>query len=60
MGSNEDADLEQLEIVSSQLLARIADNAPDAVAHVMDGMSPEQRQQAEQAISTGRWNNRRG
>lgn len=58
--ANEDQDLEQLTIVSSQLLGRIADTAPEAVEHALSGMSPAQREEAQAAISTGRWNNRRG
>lgn len=58
--ANEDRDLEELATVGSQMLARIADNAPAAVEHVLSGMSASERAEAEEAISTGRWNNRRG
>lgn len=58
--ANEERDLEQLTTVSSQLLGRIADNAPEAVEHALNHLPPERRQDAEHAIAHGRWNNRRG
>lgn len=58
--ANEDKALEDLATVGSQLLGELADKAPAAVEHVLSGMSPEQQEQARAAISTGRWNNRRG
>lgn len=53
-----DQDLEALELVGSQLLAKLADASPAATEAVLGGMSAEQQRAAQEAIEFGRLNNR--